>query len=397
MERYSLRSDQPLLVSFPSHMLVLRRLPFLALAVLVLAACEDPTNVGIGLIGDRGGEPLVEVRDPSTLQSVDSAPVTGNSDQTLVGQVIDPLLGSIQANAYVDFNAPIAAGGFREGVADYAALELQRSYVFGDTTGTFTISLFEMEDEWSAQGSRADTTLPHGDLISSYTLSAADSIISLPLPSDWVAENDTTLRSASFATVFHGFYLEATSGEAVIGFASSGTNLVAAAGTDTVRYTMARNLTTTTRAEATETPEHLTLVQAAAGPALEVSYDLQDLRDDGHSLNRATLRVQVDTLASTEGLPPNFVRPVTERLNLYMRRADGTALLVETATRNQNEFAFGSTDFQTLMDQFILGAIEIEAFELRAPSSPNTLNHVLVRADENNRPRLTLTVTPLLD
>lgn len=361
----------------------------------MLTACEDPTSVGIDIIGDRGGEPVVREVEPSVFAAAAVPEVTGNNERSLLGYVADPVLGTIRSNAYLDFAPPGSATDFRAGTVDFASLELRRTYVFGDTLGDVTVSLYDIAEDWSAQGATQDTSFARGDHIATYTFSAADSLVQLELPEDWVARNDTTLRSSTFSTVFHGFYIEGESGEAVIGFSSSGTQMRAAAGADSVVFALARNLTTVETQG--DVPEERILVQGASGRALEAEFDVQELRDL-YALNRAVIRLREDSLLSESALPPDYVRPRARQLNLFVRLPDGNLLLADSATRTEDgEFVFRSTEFQVLLDQFLRGNQDIDGFVFRVPTSPNSLDHVFIRADEAASPRLTLTLTPLLD
>ncbi len=367
------------------------------IAALSLTACDDPTSVGIEIIGDRGGEPQIRALPPTQFSAEHVAEVTGNNERTLLGYLEDPLLGTIRSHAYLDFGAPAAAAGFREGTVNYAALQLDRRYIVGDTTGEVTVRVYDMADEWNPQGATSDTTFARANPITSYTFSAADTLVTLELPSDWVARNDTTLRSNSFLSVFHGFYFEAESGNAVIGFSSGGSWLRAAAGTDSVSFPMAKNLTSVEHQDPVDLPADLLIVQGSGGRAVNALFALDTLRHD-FALNRAVLRVREDSVLSASNLPPGYVRPRASQLNLYARLSGGALIQVDAARSNDSrEFVFQSTDFNTLINQYLSGVTDLEALVLRVPTSPNSIDHLLIRSDEHDEPRLTLTLTPLLD
>lgn len=367
------------------------------ITALSLTACEDPTSVGLDIIGDRGGEPQVHVLPPSQFAPAHVAEVTGNNDRTLLGHLDDPVLGTIRSHAYVDYLAPSTGSDFRSGTVDFAAIELARSYVVGDTTGEIAITLYDMAEDWNPQGASSDTSFARGAQIATYTFSAADTLVTLELPSDWIARNDTTLRSTSFSSVFHGFHFEATGGNAVIGFSATASRLRAAAGADSASYPMAKNLTAVNFDESADLPDDRLVVQGAGGRAIEAVFNVDSLRED-FALNRAILRVQEDSLLSRSQLPAHHVRPRASQLNLYVRLGDGTLAQIDAAARNdRGEYEFRSTDFRMIFDQYLRGERNIDALVLRVPTTPNSLDHLLIRTEEADSPRLTLTLTPLLD
>jgi hypothetical protein len=370
----------------------------LALAVSLFAiGCDDPSNVGLDVIGDVGGDPIIEDFAPEIGLAASRDEVTGQNSRILVGQVNDPLLGTVRAHAYVDFGTLVGSANFREGTVASATLNLRRDYVFGDTLGTVDLRLYDMPEEWAAQGATSDTTLVAGDFIASYTVSVSDTIVSLPLPASWVAANDTTLRSDVFPTVFHGFHLEAQSGTAVVGYAAGQSSLRAVAGTDSVTFPQSRNLTTTERLSAPVESESYAVLQSTAGPIVALDYDLSSVAGE-FALNRASLRIQDDSLAAFAARPANFQRTRPSALNLYFRTHDDNLLLIETTARQDNgDFHFRSSDLYFLVSQILRGQRQPGTFELRTPSNPNTLDYVLIRQGDESQPRLRLVLTPLLD
>jgi hypothetical protein len=100
------------------------------------------------------------------------------------------------------------------------------------------------------------------------------------------------------------------------------------------------------------------------------------------------------------------VRTRPQNLNLYFRTPEGTMLLIERAPRQENgDFYFRSGDLYLLMDQIMRGQREPGTFELRTQQIPsatsaagiNTLDVMLIRREEGQRPDLRLVLTPLLD
>ena len=369
----------------------------LVVTAAVLVGCDDPSAVGIGIIGDRGGEPIVEVSEAESAGHVATRSVTGQAQRFLIGSVVDDLLGGIQANAYVDFVPSAVSDGFRNSTVAHAELRLGRNYVFGDTTGTVTVNIYDMPAEWDAADARSDTTFPVSALVTTQSFSLQDSLITLPLPADWVARNDTTLRSTRFSNVFHGLYVEATGGGGVGGFASGSTRLVAVSQADTASFLLSRVVTTIERSSDPAPQANVLATQATAGPGVQLSFDLSDFQSD-FSLNRVMLRVEEDSLLSQASLPANYVRPRTSDISLFVNLAGGGRSLVETTSRRDDgSFVFQSNALQNLINSYLQNFVDIDSFELRAAAAQPTLNHAFLRVGNDRRPTVSLTLTPLLD
>jgi hypothetical protein len=380
--------------------MILARFRTIALALLVSIAavgCENPTSVGLDVIGEIGGDPVIRSLDPNLESRTAFEEVTGQNQRILVGHVNDPILGAIRADAYLDFGAMVGTATFRDNEVVWAALELQRDYAVGDTVLPIEVSLYDMPAEWNAQGATSDTSLVRGGYIGTFSVSPFDSVITLPLPQDWIARNDTTLRSTSFPEVFHGFMLEAPDANAVFGFRAGNATLRAATAVDSVFFPQSRNLTTTERLTQPNESADYTVLQGTAGPIITLNYDLQGIRNE-FGLNRATIRVREDSVAAMSQLAPHFHRSRAERLNLHFRTHDGNLLLVETASRQENgDFLFRTSELHFLMDQLLRGIRQPGTFELRLPSNPNTLDHLLIRRGEDVDPTMQLVLTPFLD
>jgi hypothetical protein len=373
----------------------------------MLLGCDDPSAVGLDIIGEIGGDPVI-VDLPATISHLDGVnQFTGQNSRFLIGQVDDPIFGTFRTHAYIDFGAMLGATAFRENTVTSAYLTLRRDYLYGDTLGTVSIDIFDMPAEWSAQGATADTSLAYGELVASYTVSAQDTLVTLQLPQTWVAANDTTLRSTVFATVFHGFHLKARSGSTVIGYAAGLSSLGATTASDTVTFPQILGRNLTVRERLTQPVESADVIpyQSTVGPQVSLSYDLAELVDQ-FAVNRGTLRVREDSLRIQQSAPADFVRTRPQNLNLYFRTPEGTMLLIERAPRQENgDFYFRSGDLYLLMDQIMRGQREPGTFELRTQQIPsatsaagiNTLDVMLIRREEGQRPDLRLVLTPLLD
>lgn len=387
----------------------MRNVPFVLLAglgmLLTLGACENPTNVGMDLIGEQGGEPTIRTIEATSLEHHPINDVTGQDARILVGRVDDPAFGTVAATGYVDFAQPSnLSGGFRDNPVTSATLRLYPDYRYGDTTATVTYALRTVPQEWTATDAPADTTLPAGELIREFTFTASDTLVEVPLPADWISANDATLRSGSFADTFHGFQLAPVSGNAVLGFifncptqstTCTESRLRVATSADSASFFATKTLTTTRRPEAPDLPAARIGLQDGAGPAGALYFDL-DVQEP-YALNRAVFQVYADTLLQQQ-TPPHFVRPTIRQLELYAIPDEGAAIPVESATLDaEGRFTYRSETLRRLLQDVLLGNVTIERFELRIPPSSNTVNTVALYtpAAETQAPRAILTLTPI--
>ena len=391
-------------------------LPFALLgATLLLTACEDPSNVGVGLIGEEGGEPVVERVDLAAFDSTGGRDVTGNTALVLAGRVDDPLLGTLAATGYLDFSAVGAEdlAGFRDTTLASATLQLVPDYVYGDTTGTVTLELRSVAEEVGnaeAASASADTTLPAGELITSFSFPLTDTLVSVPLPAAWVAAKDTTLRSERATSVFHGFQIAPAPGDVgtVVGFDRSESRLRAIAGADTVFFGEGNNgvkaFSSLERTGEVALPPDRVLLQDGIGPRLRLDLDLETSDLLGNALNRAEIRLYPDTLALDGSATLHRPRPPV--LLLYAVEEDGSEFLSAVGElRDEGYYAFSDASgsgggtvqvsLRTVLQRDLLGDPFFDHFEIAVPSSFNTLNPLLfygAGADET-APRAVLTLT----
>jgi hypothetical protein len=299
------------------------RAPLLVLFTLLIA-CEDPSNVGLGLVGGEGGEPVVE---ELALSSADAVPGTGirdNTPQHLVGQVDDPVMGQFNATAYIDFLSNTTLDeGYRNGPIDRVFLRLQRFYVYGDTTQEMTVALHESLREFSAVGSTPDSIPAVGPEIMQFSFMPMDSIVSDQLPAAWVEAKDADLRSSSFGSLFNGFQLVPISGNAIVGFRNSPASQSTIRGyvetddeTFQEDYLAAKSITQFTRERSAEAPPGIMIIQNGVGPRLRLNFDLSQLQDV--SLNRTVLHFATDSLALAAS--PNFVRTFQDNRGQFAAR-----------------------------------------------------------------------------
>lgn len=335
--------------------------------LLMLSACADPSTVGADLVGS-GGDP-VAVEDTLTFEQETIKSETGNARLMLAGATDDPLLGTITATGYLDFAASNSVGSdFRDNPVRTVFLELAPDTVYGDVTEPVTLRLRDMPEEWEAAGATADTSLEAGTAVTEFSFSPSDTLVTVELPSSWVQANEEALQDTAFAERFHGFQLEARSGNAVVGFDYLDTRLraVSEAGGDTASFNTAKNLTTIRRSGELDLPSGRFLVQDGTGLVVRLAPDLSTLPSDA-SLNRTTLRLETDeeTLEQT----PDFVRPRLEALRLYGLPGDGGNPVALFDLERDEDGAFVSSAsneefLRRLMQDELLNNSQFEAFRL---------------------------------
>lgn len=365
----------------------------LLLLVLPISACDDPSSAGLELVGSGEGL-LVQTTLPATsadTASLSVSPLTGGlapgSQQSsgvsraLMGSVRDPLFGAITATGYLDFSVNEAPPTrfLDSATVRSATLELDRSYLYGDSIQTVSVQLRDMPTTWSPSGARADTSLEAGAPIATYQLSPADSSFSMELPADWIARNDTTLRSRNFASVFHGFQLHPEAGNAVVGVQGSSGRLQVITDQDTVLYPVSQLLTTLRRTPPPESPRHRLPLQSGVGPEVHLPFSFDttlvvqegEKKDTlhttlkGQGVNGATLYITPDTTRLND-TPAQFARPSLQNLSLFGVFPNGDeVLLVNTSERTESgTFRFSSPSLRQALQAVLLGEETFSHFRL---------------------------------
>ena len=314
---------------------------FSALLLFTCTACEDPSNVGVGLVGE-GGEPVLETIDVTEFDTTAERDVTGNTQRLLAGTVADPLLGTITATGFLDVltTAGDDVTGFRDSALVSATLQLVPDYVYGDTTREVTLTLFDVPEEVNATSAFADTTLAAGAAITTFSFLPTDTLVTIPLPGTWIAANDTTLRSTSLTSVFHGFQLAAAPGSnsAVVGFDRSESLLEAVAGTDTVFFGQTttssvgfKSLTSISREGEPALAVEREVLQDGIGPGVRLDFDVSTTDLLGEALNRAEIVVYTDASTLEQNAPAGFARPPLDLVELVGVNEEGNVIPSPTA------------------------------------------------------------------
>lgn len=392
----------------------------LAALALALAACQDPSGVGIGLLGESGGVPtgLVVAADSVRIATGEEPVLGGYGDGTsglrpqprvLVGHVEDPLVGTASATAYLDIRPPASIpSGFRERAITSVTLRLLRDFVYGDSTAELSLELRAVSAEWDPLDLAPDTALATGELIASFTVTASDTLVELALPAAWVAANTDLLRDEDVASEFHGFRLslaEGASPGAVIGFRTSTQSAITGllrveTSQEEVDYPVAETFTALTWEGAPTAPADRALLRVGDDRVLAFTFDLDGL--DTLAVAGGAVRIDLDrALLDADG----FSRPLPSAVALYgiADNADSTRVLLTQAAipPNAETLTFASGVLSSVIQRDLLGTRTFARFEVVMPTAPLGLYVLPVvlgpapaTPPEDRRPRLTLTVVP---
>jgi hypothetical protein len=379
-----------------------------AFMLFMLAACgDDPSGVGVGVNprGFDGGVPQAVNLEPTTFTAEPIDDVTGNSSRILTGRVDDPVVGEVEATAYIDVSLPATLpDGFTDGTVSAAELVLSprgssgnttiSQYIYGDTLSSMTLGIYAMPEEWEATTS--DETLSAGSLIAESEPFTPGDTVRISLPDTWSGFstlNDTT----DFAETFHGFQIRALSGGAVVGYAVAGssTSLRVEVGDDDVQYDATRSFSSIERLTEPSISDRV-LVQDGVGRALSVSFTLPDSLTNS-PISRAALQLQTDTtLFDPSTIPNGFVRPRTGDLVLQgFTESGGTFLTVPDSLNAQGAFVFSAAALREVFQQAALGETSVDRFRLSLSQASNTINPLLFyrSGTEDNAPHVSLTIT----
>ncbi len=377
--------------------------------LLTTTGCDDPSNVGLGVGGDLGGgTPTTLELAPTSFAADSIRDITGNSNRVLIGQVQDPIAGRITSTGYIDLNRPNnPTTGFVEGPVRSAELRLFPNYVYGDTVDTVTLGVYDMNQEWPSSGLPSDTTLVgfRGDLITEFSFSPTDSVVTVEMPEAWVQANDEVLRDTSSAFVdrFHGFQIapvEGANNNAVVGFNRLNTQLRATADVNPIAFPVIKTFSGMERSDE-NIPADRFLLQDGLGTAVSFTFNLPDSLKDA-PLNRAAIQLTADTSGLGATLPNNqdFIRPrITQASLLGVPTGSDAPLTISTLSYDgEGRYIFegDQNQIQTLFQEALLGNPQIDRYILRLTPTSNTLNSLLVfgpNADPDRQPRALITVT----
>ena len=363
----------------------MRAFAFALAGLALLSACQDSSQVGLGLIDDDAPSPNVRVLGAVTVDTLaytlvtagfaDSSPVT--QTRVLVGNVRDALYGDAQATAYLDLSGPTASlpSGFADRPVTSVRLELRRDYAYGDTTAAFPVELRQVTATWSPTGLPPDTTLATGDLLTTATISGADTLATFNLPQSWIDANAGLFTRTSFSSDFEGFELRAPTAEgdgAVFGYtvvptgsqtrASSFVRVTTAR--DTVRYRISEVFSRLTQGTPGMAPAGRLLLRAGSGTGTKLTFGYGDVLRQ--PLAQAVFRLPLDgALAGAQG---RFKRPLARVAIVGARPQVGASFPIAPLRP-----AAGSSDLRTtsnagltaLVQQILLQQATFNFLEVR--------------------------------
>ena len=391
-----------------------RLLPALGLLGLaLLAACQDPSGVGLGLIGEEGNEPNVTVLPADSVYLTDQPDFTGGyadgttpvQQRVLVGAVMDATFGDASAAAYVDVRPPnTTPSGFLDRTITSATLRLVRDYVYGDSTSTLDLALYEVADAWSPVNAESDTVFDVGQCLATYDVTASDTLVTLPLPSSWVSANDAALRGDSVLTDIHGFALrleEGAPGGAVVGFDATRSRLRLTTAQDTVDYLLREVFTHVERGAPAPPSGDLLFLRGGASEGIAVTLPYDEV--GASAVSRAVFRLTADPSELDAGM---LSRSLPETLGLVGVTASGSKILLASATPDEDTdtYTFSSGTLTNVVQDAVVGNQLYERYLIIPSQSPATLDVLPTvtgpapgQGESERRPRLVLTVVPAAD
>ncbi len=310
-------------------------------SVILVAGCDDPSNVGLGLIGEGDSEPTRVFLAGADLPSERAAVITGGirsgvtfsgPSRYLIGIADDPIFGVIEATGYVDYSVPLVTGSnFRSGTLTSVSLHFEPDgYVYGDTVATTRLIVSDMSAAWTAFGARSDTTLSPGDSIISVDYRFTEDILVIDMPQGWVDANASVILDLNFTDLFNGFQISADGAAAVTGFIGLPSFMRVTTTTGSIDYPMSKLLTILEKHSNPNIPGR-TQVQDGFGDNAILDFDFEVDSIAGSAVSRAVVDVRVD-LSIIDSPPPDFVRPIPTSLSLIGIRADGTRRILKSAT-----------------------------------------------------------------
>ena len=341
----------------------------------LLSGCDDPSNVGQGLLDAQSNDTEVIRLEDGTVSASDRGDLTGGnsvigSTRALFGQVNDPVIGSFASHGFVDFvPASQLESGFINGTVSWAGLDLNIDYQYGDTTQAVVFDLYTVTDAWASTGLRADSTVNLGRIVASYEMPATSGVSSIDLPADWVAEFDAQLRSSEFSDTFHGFGLLPRTGDAVLGIRFSETELRASAVPgDTVSYPLSK-VGTLTDDSGVQAPAGHVMLRDGSSKGLDLRFQLEGGSLDESLIHRVILKMQSADWSGS--YPAGFARPLPGVLTMEAVSADGDTRLgiAEVAINLDGAFIVDNTTLTNVFQSANLGKSVLDRFEFSFPAA----------------------------
>ncbi|SFG92572.1 DUF4270 family protein [Pontibacter chinhatensis] len=223
-------------------------------AVLLLASCEDPNELGLELVEDNVSGTFVDTLTLNlTTVKADSIATSGRGSM-IVGQYTTPQTGTLRASTYFQVGPSALPTLNAEAAYDSIKLHLPTSgYYYGDTTQSLTLSIHELTSALTARA--LPPTVPQEEPNSYFYQNAAlynttkatlqpeplatytfaprpvrKDTLNIDMSDDlgkrWFdlhkAGDEKIKDVANFVAYFKGLAITSTAGNAVIGFPTSG-------------------------------------------------------------------------------------------------------------------------------------------------------------------------------
>lgn len=387
------------------------RISAVALFALLVGACQDPSGVGLELIGEEVTDPNAQLVIADTTQIVEEEEFTGGfasgsspaQSRVMVGSAVDPLLGDVVADAYFDFVTPATVPeGFFDNNVIAVRLHLVRSYAYGDSTGMLPMTLYEVNEDWSPVGAPVDTSFAADNELGMFTVMSADTVYSLELPASWVSENAEVLQSDTLSNALSGFKLtvqEGASPSFVAGFDTAESSVRVYTSQDSVDYPLSEVFTRLIREEAGMLPPaNILYLRDGTGEALDLSFEFDGQANQ--ALANATLRLSTDASALDE---PGFVRGIISQLSLYGVTPDDDLVFIESAQFDPNNGAivFSSSTLTSSIQAELVGDSIFDSYRIIPELSNSSINALPLligpepsEGESDVRPRVILTLVP---
>ena len=371
--------------------------------LLVVSACDDPSPIGLELVGAESGETNVVTLGTSYAAVDGTADITlGTSTEgafrSLFGQVADPAAGMFTMSGFVDFiPSSNVTAAFRAGNVSFADLALNIDYVYGDSTQSVTISIYDINADWPLVGARSDTTLAASVLVTTASLEATKGMVYIPLPSNWISRNNSILKSTTFSDLFNGFAIRATQGDAILGAHFSGSSMRASSVPgDTVNFSMSKVFSAYSGSPSSSNG-NVHIVRDGASNSLSMRFPIKNDELGQVAVHRVIFRLNSEDLSSM--YPAGFVRPGVTRIGLRAVALDNkTRLNVSTAdVLEDGTLTFDASALANIVQSANLADSELDRFELYFPNESSSVDFLAFKKGlpATFGPRAVITYTPI--
>lgn len=369
---------------------------------LLITGCDDPSNVGQGLLDAQGNDTEVVRLSPLSIEASETGDVTGGNAasgavRALFGEAADPVVGTLTSTGLVDFvPASQFESGFVNGTVSWAGLEFNVDYSYGDTSGVLTFDLHAVPDTWQSTALRADSLIAIGSVIASYEIPASTGIVSLELPQDWVSEYDPLLRSSEFTDNFHGFALVPQQADAVLGIRFSESRLRASTTPgDTVAFALSKVASLTDDA-AVQMPSGDVVLRDGSTGGLDLRFQFEGGALEPSLIHRVIIKLRTTDWSAS--YPAGFARPLPGVLSVHGVSADGATRvdIGEVPINQEGVFIVDNTTLTNVFQSANLGKSVLDRFELSFPAEQSGVGFMSFSMDPADvAVEALITVSPL--